>query len=73
MTKLTCKLFGHRHAKPGWWGDISYMKIETRGIDGIGRIHGAAYHKCERCGEHYLAGRLHLNDPAIVAALKAQP
>lgn len=70
MAKLTCKLFGHKPMKSGWWGDVPYMKIEQRGIDNIGRIHGAAYHKCDRCGTRYLAGRLHINDPVIVAALQ---
>lgn len=67
---LVCRVFGHRPAGPGWWGDIPYMKIRECGVDGIGRIHGAAYHECEWCGEEYIAGRLHLNTPTITKALE---
>lgn len=65
---LLCKIFGHRPAGPGWWGDIPYMKIKQAGTDGVNRIHCTAHHECERCGTEYLAGRLHLNSPVITRA-----
>ncbi len=66
---LLCKLFGHRPMPGGWWGDIPYMELHYKCTDNIGRIHGAAYHECYRCGVLYIAGRLHFNDPTIVKSL----
>lgn len=65
MRNLLCMWFGHRPAHDAWWGDIPYMKIEVGAIDGGGVIHAQAYHECDRCGEVFLAGRLHLNAGAI--------
>lgn len=60
-TTLRCRLFGHRPAHDGWWGDIPYMDIRVGSTDGVGTIHAEAYHECKRCGLTFLAGRLHLN------------
>lgn len=73
MTKLRCKILGHKPTPPGWWGDIPYGHLEGMAPDNVGRIHAEVRQECCRCGEFYLVARLHLNHPHIVRALNLHP
>ena len=66
---LLCKWFGHR-PEPGWRGSPPYMKVIGGGIDGILRAHASIWHECERCGETYMIGYIHLTVPVIEEALR---
>ena len=58
---LLCKWFGHRPAFG--YGSIEgegYFRITNCTEDGIGRVHAVLYCDCERCGEWYKVGNVHL-------------
>jgi hypothetical protein len=59
MNNIICWLFGHSNVKNEYIGG-EYMEIRHLITDGIGRIHGACYTECSRCGEEFLAGRVHI-------------
>jgi hypothetical protein len=56
-----CWLFGHRPAFGYSRVEGSgYMKINLMGKDGIGRLHASINSECERCGENYRVGYIHV-------------
>jgi len=66
--KWACVFFGHRPALYGTQ-PVYFDRVRHDGTDSVGRVHVAAYHACDRCGVQYLAGRLHLTDPALTRAV----
>lgn len=67
---ILCKWFGHRPA-------IGLSKMEGEGYfevrllctDGINRTHASLHCECERCGENYQVGKIHI--PPDMEIIKA--
>ncbi len=58
---LLCKLFGHRPAFGyGHSEGQGYFQIIENARDGIGRQHAGLFCDCERCGENYKVGNIHI-------------
>ena len=58
---IRCALFGHRPAFG--YGRIEgegYFEIRSIVTDGIGRRHASLYCGCERCGQRFKVGMVHL-------------
>ncbi|GAA5785673.1 hypothetical protein [Chitiniphilus shinanonensis] len=72
--KLLCRLFGHQppiYSPKGWWSPgEQYGRIVVGRTDGIGRIHAEVQCRCARCGEKFIAARVHL--PKVRTAMSAQ-
>lgn len=62
--KLGCRLFGHVW-RDGWWGDLPYASVGTRGEDNVGRKHGVLSFECDRCGKAVMFGRIHTNSEVL--------
>lgn len=57
---LFCKLLGHK-VPPGHQGyGAKYLHVSPMAIDGINREHAGLYTDCERCGEEFRVGMVHL-------------
>jgi len=57
--KLLCKLFDHKSVK-GWCNGMPYFRITGITTDGIGHKHARLQTECERCGEKFTIGMVHL-------------
>lgn len=55
---LRCKLFGH--TPPMQASTVSYGRVIGQGVDHTGCERAVVYATCDRCGEDYLAIRIHL-------------
>lgn len=56
-----CRWFGHKigggyYKREGG----EYFNVKVGPIDGIDRVHCHLYTECERCGEQYQVGMIHL-------------
>ena len=61
MSSDLCKLHGHKigggyYEREGG----QYFNVQVGGIDGIDRVHCQLYTECERCGEKFQVGQIHL-------------
>jgi hypothetical protein len=60
---LICFAVGHKTVD-GYEHCLPYFKISMTATDGIGRVHAWLETECERCGERYSIGMVHLpTDP----------
>ena len=60
---LLCMLVGHK-TQEGVHSGAEYMRwISWSVIDGVGRDHRGLESKCSRCGECYVAGKVHMPKP----------
>lgn len=54
-------MFGHRPAFGyGHLPNEGYFELKLGSVDGIGRQHAHLHCECERCGENYKVGNLHI-------------
>jgi len=61
---IICALFGHAPVKDHQWGRVpvtgSYpVRIDGPVIDGVRREHFSVWVDCPRCGQTYMACRIH--------------
>lgn len=61
MKNIICQLFGHMPNR-GYYRTEGggYFDLKIGNTDGIGCVHGWLYCHCERCGEYYNVGKLHV-------------
>ena len=61
---MICKMFGHQPAF-GWYRKPGggYFDIKYDSTDGLGIVHATLHCNCERCGEKYQVGMVHVPDP----------
>ncbi len=64
FNKLICSLFGHLPEK-GYAGGVGYFKVWGGGVDGVNRHHLYLECNCERCGETYRVGNVHVPNRII--------
>lgn len=67
VTKLLCRMFGHKppvYAKKGWYSPgEEYGKVVLGGVDGIKRQHARVVAGCARCHEEFTVARIHVPQP----------
>ena len=69
--KLRCSLFGHLPAFGyGHQEGAGYFEVVAAGVDGINRHHADLYCNCERCGERYRVGKIHIPNKYVDAISK---
>lgn len=65
---VLCKLVGHRPSTGYTHREgAGYFKVEMDTIDGVGTQHARLYTDCDRCGQTYRVGMIHV--PKIVSPL----
>lgn len=58
---ILCWAFGHQpQPQLGYGSDMPYLRVSMFAIDGICRHHARLYARCPRCGEEYVAGKIHI-------------
>lgn len=56
MFKIKCN-----HKSTGYGGSTPYVFMNGNVTDGIGRIHGDLYAKCDKCGQKFLLCNVHVD------------